>query len=135
MRIPLALAAIAALLPVRAGAQADTASTCLRFTFGAWTPALDWQGAGHGRSIDSTHVARDANGRPWAAPTGGSGAPGDTVLMLFPPWWPAGVSIEMRTADFARGDTVTGKATALVADARRVSPVAKARVWRVACAR
>lgn len=111
-------------------AQAGDDGTCLRFTFGTWTPSLDWARAGH-PGIDTAGVARDEAGRGWASQAGVSS--GDTVLVLFPPWWAAGVSVSLGTKPAAIGDTVTGRATALVADAAITSPTSRVRAWRVAC--
>jgi len=113
-----------------ASPAADT-PTCLRFTFGAWTPALDWKLAGHRGAADSTHVGHTPEGRGWAAPASGQNA--DTVLVLFPGFWPAGVSLTFDPRALSAADTVIGKATALVADANKPSPVSRARVWRVPC--
>lgn len=105
--------------------------TCLRFAFGTWTPALDWTRAGHHSAPDSFHVGEAAEGRGWAAAVPSVGA--DTVLVLFPAFWPVGVSLAFDPRRVAAGDTVVGKATAMVADARKPPPVSRARVWRVPC--
>lgn len=131
------IAACAGLFVLTAAtAQAQDASrdndTCLRFTFGAWTPALDWKSAGHYGTPERVAVERTAEGRAYAAPVQAFGA--DTVLLLYPSFWPVGVALAFDPRGLAVGDTVIGKATALVADARTPSPVSKARVWRVPCA-
>jgi hypothetical protein len=54
------------------------------------------------------------------------------VLLLFPAWWPAGVSIEWLEQ---HGDTLLGRAVALVADGRVKNPVSTVRGVRVACRR
>lgn len=105
--------------------------TCLRFTFGTWTPALDWKSAGHYGTPERVAVETTAEGRAFAAPVQAFGA--DTVLLLYPSFWPVGVALAFDPRGLAVGDTVVGKATALVADARTPSPVSKARVWRVPC--
>lgn len=130
----MAVAAVIVTLPLRAqeAVARDDVPTCLRFTFGPWTPALDWKTAGHRGAPDSSHVGRTPEGRGWAAPSAANAT--DTVLVLFPAFWPAGVLLEFDPRALTASDTVTGKATALVADAHRPSPVSRARVWRVACA-
>jgi hypothetical protein len=54
------------------------------------------------------------------------------VLLLFPAWWPVGVSIEWTEQ---HGDTLVGIARALVADGRVKNPVSIVRAMRVPCAR
>lgn len=113
------------------GARNPSADLCLRFTFGAWSPALDWRAAGHREPpSDSMGVPRPSGGRGYAAPVG-VGA--DTVLMLLPTWWPAGVLVELPTRAPGLGDTLTGRAVALVADGRLEPPVSQVRAWRMAC--
>ena len=73
-------------------------------------------------------------GTQLSRPTGGS-AGSDTVLVLYPAFWPAGVAVSLGARELAAGDTVLGRATALVADAHKASPVAKVRAWRVPCGR
>ena len=119
-----------ALAPARAQTATDDAS-CLGFAFGTWTPPLNWKGAGHVNPLDSAHVGRAPGGRGWAANDTAGATP---YLMLFPMWWPAGVALELPNRSPAIGDTVTGKATALIADGRLRAPVASVRAWRVACA-
>lgn len=114
----------------RPDGSTDSVSTCLRFMFSPWTPALAWHEAGHQNAMDSSRVARDDAGRGWAAPTP---VVSDTILMLFPPWWPAGVSIQVGLKQLATRDTVVGEARALIADANRPVPTSRARVWRVPC--
>ena len=103
---------------------------CLGFSFGPWNPPLRWKDAGHETAVDTALVPRAPQGRGWAA-TGT--ASGDTTLVLFPPWWPVGVVVDLPTARLAAGDTVTGRASALVADGRRKAPVSRVRAWRVPC--
>ena len=128
---------LALALPRLAAAQAPAgdergATVCLGFSFGAWKPALDWKRAGHANPVDSARVPRAPEGRGWATPEGASA---DTTLMLFPPWWPVGVVVELPTGAPALGDTVAGRARALVGDGRRESPTSRVRAWRVACGR
>lgn len=89
-------------------------NVCLGFTFGPWTPRLDWARSGHAGAMDSARVPRAPGGRSWAASQLASAA--DSTLMLFPPWWPAGVWVTLARARVAVGDSVAGTATALVAD-------------------
>jgi len=112
--------------------QLDT-PVCLGFSFGAWKPALDWHAAGHAVELDSALVPRADGGRGLAAPIN-DGADTTTTLMLFPPWWPAGVAVRLSTRAPAPRDTVSGRATALVPDDRtRQPPISSVRAWRVPC--
>jgi hypothetical protein len=114
-------------------AERSDAETCLGFSFGPWTPPLDWRLAGHGDAVDSTRVPRARGGRGWAAPSAQSAS--DTTLMLFPAWWPVGVIVELTTRAPALGDTVAGRATALIADGRQAAPTSRVKVWQVPCRR
>lgn len=102
---------------------------CLRFSFGAWTPPLNWQAAGHGAFPDTSRMPHAAAGRDWAQAGTGS----DTTMMLFPAWWPVGVIIELPTRTPALGDTVTGRAIALRANVDSSSPKATVHAWRIRC--
>lgn len=104
---------------------------CLGFAFGSWSPALDLKAAGHNPVVDTSHFARAAGGRDWAA--SGAAAAGDSTIMLFPIWWPAGVVIDLEHVPMSTADTVRGKATALVADGRKASPSSSIRAWRKRC--
>lgn len=124
---------------VAARAQgADSAATprrqedavCLGFAFGAFTPKLDWQRAGHDPVRDSSLLQHAPAGRDWAADIATNR---DSLLYLFPAWWPVGVLVEVPKRSLAYGDTVTGRATALVARGDLTPPVAKVRAWRVPC--
>lgn len=105
---------------------------CWRFGFGAWKPALDWGAAGHPHGSAEEYLAsvrrapggvapsatRDSSNASWSA------SPGDTALILYPDWWPAGIAVRLENA--APGsDTVRGIATALVADATVQNPVSR----------
>jgi hypothetical protein len=135
-RACVAFLGVALLLAPRPGtAQATSAPAdapvCLGFSFGPWTPALDWRAAGHGAPVDSARVPRAPGGRGWAA---SDAAPlSDTTVMLFPPWWPVGVMVDLASKAPAAGDTVAGRAMALVNDGRRRSPTSRVRAWRVPC--
>ena len=117
-------------VPPAARANAASDNVCLGFMFAPWTPALDWRAAGHG-PIDSARVPEAPTGRRWAMPAGSSGT--DSTLLLVPPWWPAGVVVTVPARGLAMGDTVAGRAMALVADGRLTAPTAKVRAWRVPC--
>lgn len=108
---------------------------CLRFRFGAWAPALDWSAAGHPGTIENFRVDRAAQGQAWAAgvaPTTKTAA-GDTVLVLYPSFWPVGVMVTFNPRAFAGADTVKGTAQAFVADGRKASPTSVATLFRVSC--
>lgn len=110
-------------------AGVDTSAVCLGFAFGKWSPPLDWHAARHPGALDSSSVGHAPGGRGWASdPT-----TTDSTLMLYPGWWPVGVSVALPTRAPARGDTVTGTAIALVADGRVQNPTARVRAWRVPC--
>ncbi|HUF28388.1 MAG TPA: hypothetical protein VMM18_15525 [Gemmatimonadaceae bacterium] len=110
-----------------AGERADERARpeCFRFSFGPWSPPLDWREAGH--AGDGPEAARAAaDGLAAAAPpardlAAWSGAGADTVLILFPTWWPVGIVVRLEHGNF-RGDTVRGTASAFVADGRAVVP-------------
>jgi hypothetical protein len=112
------------------GAGAGDAAVCLGFAFGAFTPRLDWAKAGHAPIRDSASLPHAPAGRDWASD---QALPNDSSLYLFPSWWPVGVYIELATRRPAPGDTVSGRATALVASGRITPPVARVKAWRVAC--
>ena len=57
----------------------------------------------------------------------------DSVVMLFPKWWPVGVTVALPTRRPAPGDTVTGRAQALVSDVRAKIPTSRVRAWAVPC--
>jgi len=119
--------ALAQGMPPAPGSVDD--AVCFGFAFGSWSPPLDWRAAGHGDRPDSARLAHAPGGRDWA----GASSPSDTVLMLYPAWWPVGVMVEIPTRRVVSGDTVTGRASALVADGRLRPPTATVRAWRVPC--
>ena len=131
---PILAAALIAVLSAPA-ARAQGTSTdepvCLGFAFGTWTPKLDWHGAGHGEMPSAAMMQRAPSGRDWAT-DGGAGA-ADSLLILYPGWWPAGVRVDLPTRTPAPGDTVVGRAVAFVANGALTPPVAKVRAWRVGC--
>lgn len=130
-RVTALLAASAILsLPGRVTAQAGSADipACLGFAFGTWTPALDYRAAGHAPPVPGA-ITPPPGGRDWAV----NFDRGDSVLVLFPSWWPVGVTITFPRPPRAFGDTVVGQAVALVADGRRTPPRSRARAWMVRC--
>jgi hypothetical protein len=120
-----------------ATAQAPDANTCLRFAFGVWKPVLDWKAAGHPGSVDSVRVARAEGGQAWAAgiPSTTRTTPGDTLLMLYPAFWPVGVIVSFNPRAFTARDTVAATAVALVGDALKANPVSAVKLWKVPCGR
>jgi hypothetical protein len=131
------LAVVLVTLPRGALAQAAPSTppaddrVCFGFSFGQWTPALDWKSAGHAAPPDSMSTPKADGGRDWASSDRGAA---DT-LVLYPAFWPAGVSVTLPTRALVAGDTVVGRALALVADGRRTPPQAQVRAWRVSCDR
>ena len=107
-------------------------SVCLGFAFGAFTPKLDWAKAGHRPIRSGSGAERAPDGRDWASDRA---LPNDTTLYLFPSWWPVGVLVEVPSRRPAPGDTLSGRATALVASGKITPPVAPVRIWRVPCGR
>jgi hypothetical protein len=121
------------------GAQAPpprmpTPDECFGFKFGSWDPPLKSVASTYNPGYDPVSGAPAGSPRDWAAriPNGKSETAADSVLLLFPAWWPAGVAIEWTEQ---RGDTLIGKAHALVADGRIKNPVTGVRGLHVACRR
>jgi hypothetical protein len=114
----------------RAQLPAEQPSRCYGFAFGSWTPPLDWSAAGHGPPPAPGSEQRAPAGRAWAF--NGEQA-SDTLLILVPSWWPAGVVVSLPNPPRVGGDTVITRATALVANGERRAPVSRVRVWAVAC--
>jgi hypothetical protein len=126
--------ALVAAVPTRGSAQQPSRSeppVCLGFSFGKWTPALDWKAAGHTVTIDPLSLQHAADGRDWATT---QAVESESIVMLLPSWWPAGVSVTLPNRAPALGDTVVGSAFAYVADGRRAVPKTEVRAWRVPCA-
>jgi hypothetical protein len=110
----------------------DEPPVCLGFSFGQWTPALDWHAAGHVNAIDPRIQVHAADGRDWATTV----EVGDEhTIMLLPSWWPAGVEVTLPNRSPALGDTVVGSAIAFVGDGRRTTPRAPVKAWAVSCSR
>lgn len=120
---------------VHAQSRIPTPDECYGFKFGGWNPPLKSVASTYNPGYDPTTSAPSGSPRDWAArvATGREStvAP-DSVLLLFPAWWPAGVSIEWEEQ---RGDTLLGRAVALVADGRVKNPVSTVRGVRVPCRR
>jgi hypothetical protein len=126
--------ALVAMVPERGSAQETSRSeppVCLGFSFGKWTPALDWKAAGHVVTIDPRALQHAADGRDWATT---QAVESESIVVLLPSWWPAGVSVTLPNRAPAIGDTVVGSAFAYVADGRRAVPKTDVRAWRVPCA-
>lgn len=136
----LALMLVAQTAPAQAANDAPS-SKCWRFAFGAWTPPLDWEGAGHdGRATDLANrvqrvrdsvFAKDTNAVRNNAMYWEQTKTGWSVV-LFPTWWPVGVKVEFDSVH-AGGATMTGNAIALVADANK--PPSRARASAARCPR
>jgi hypothetical protein len=117
---------------LRAQAAPSPASEeCFGFSFGAWDPPL--KSIAPSASSAPTSIPSSTS-RDWAArlPSGraATGSASDSVLVLFPAWWPNGVGIEWTETG---GDTLTGLAHAFVSDGRIKSPVSRVRAIRVPC--
>lgn len=109
------------------------ADECYRFAFSAWEPPLNSVANTYNPGHDPTTSAPAGAPPDWAARLGNgkeTGTPSDSVLLLFPGWWPAGVSIDWREQ---HGDTLVGRAVALVADGRVKNPSSTVRATRVPC--
>lgn len=129
----------AGVLLARGTAAQEPLLSCLRVGFGVWQPALDWGGAGH-RDSAARLGARDRQLRDSVYDGAATAAgreemrwlDGGRRLIVFPPWWPVGITVTIRQAvgELARGDTLRGEAVALVADASLAAPRAPARVIR-----
>ena len=138
----LVLAFLCLSFPARAQQKAGSAtSACWRFAFGEWTPPLDWSKAGHPgdagqtaatirRIRDSVYVkdstAAGNNAMTWERTEHG------LLLLLYPPWWPAGVEVRFDST-FAGGKEMVGTAVAMVADASQQASRTRARAWQVNC--
>jgi hypothetical protein len=131
----LQIAAIALYLPLVPAADAQVRDTtpplCLGFSFGQWTPPLDWRAAGHGAPPDTSRLARTAENRDWAS--NGMVETEDSLVFLYPRWWPAGVAVTLPTRSPVPGDTIVGRARALVADGRQANPTSRVKAWAVRC--
>ena len=127
--VPLATLTVA--VRAQSAVTPDEAATCFGFSFGEWTPPLDWRASGHERSPDSIAAPLASGGRGWAAELNEHET--DGKLLIFPSWWPVGVKVELPARALARGDTVEGRATALVGNGFVTPPRAAVRAWLVRC--
>jgi len=115
----------------QAAVSAAEAATCYGFSFGPWTPPLDWHASGHEGTRESISVPLAAGGRAWADELTHPDAHG--TMLLFPAWWPVGVSVALRAQALVLGDTVDGRATALVGNGYATPSRAAVRAWLVPC--
>jgi hypothetical protein len=120
-------------LSAQAASDPRAPDECFGFRFGSWDPPLKSVASRYNPGYDPTTSAPAGAPRDWAAhvPSGAPETMADSVLMLFPAWWPAGVTIAWTER---RGDTLVGRATALVADGRLKNPVTTVRGGRFPCA-
>lgn len=136
---------LALLLGIPAGARAQQKpepDECFGFSFGPFTPALDYAAAGHpGRAtaMSGARTVRMTTATPAEiAPSSRASAvridddPRDSLLILYPAWWPAGVAVHWAKTG---GDTLLGTAEAFVADGRMKVPTSTVRGVRVPCGR
>jgi hypothetical protein len=143
-----AFAAFWAARPLSAQAVGSSGDAeCYRFSFGQWTPPLDWTAAGHSGRVP--HAPAPSSPTSRREPVGGAVDSGNVppsresaivdsagrapMLVLFPDWWPAGVAVDL-PRNATRGDTVHGVARAFVADAHVRPPTSAVMAWRVPCA-
>jgi hypothetical protein len=133
--IPAALLLSSGLLQ---GPTQTPSSKCWRFAFGAWTPALNWDRAGHDgtandlatrtQRVRDSVFARDTNATRNSPMMWEQTKVGWSVV-LFPDWWPVGVKVDFDSV-LAGGREMTGQAIALVADAGQAPSRARARAVR-----
>ncbi|HEU6453428.1 MAG TPA: hypothetical protein VFT57_18560 [Gemmatimonadaceae bacterium] len=115
-----------------AGRRDPGGGECFRFVFGEWEPPLDAKAAGHPSFAPAESLPQAPDGRSWAFR---DSTPQDVQMLLYPSFWPAGVSVRFPHAPRTASDTVRGRAIALVADGRVRSPEADATAWLVPCRR
>jgi hypothetical protein len=121
---------------------AESPGLCWRFSFGEWTPALDWSRAGHWGRADSTAAsirrirdsvyAKDSVAAKNNAMTWFRNESGAMTLLLYPTWWPAGIQVTFDST-LAGGREMSGTAIALVASGARAPSKARARAWQAGC--
>ena len=116
--------------PLAAQTAAREPDECFGFSFGAWDPPLKTVANHWNPGDDPTPASSQGALRGWAARAPSGREPGDSTLILFPSWWPSGVSIELKST---RGDTLVGVAHALVADGRLRVPSTNVRGRRIPC--
>jgi hypothetical protein len=110
---------------------------CFGFSFGPFSPALDFAAAGHpGKAAAMRGSTQSAPAVPAARESAirMHDDPRDSLLILYPSWWPAGVSVHW-SAGASVGDTLEGIAQAFVADGAVKVPTSSVRGWRVPCRR
>jgi hypothetical protein len=107
------------------------AATCFGFSFGPWTPPLDWRASGHERTPESISVPLASGGRGWADELTHPDQNG--TMLIFPSWWPVGVKVALPARALTPGDTVEGSAIALVGNGFVTPPRAAVRAWLVRC--
>lgn len=125
------LGALTTAARAQAVVSAAEAATCFGFSFGPWTPPLDWHASGHEGTRESISVPLASGGRAWADELSHPDASG--TMLLFPSWWPVGVSVALPARVLAPGDTVEGRATALVGNGYATPSRAAVRAWLVSC--
>jgi hypothetical protein len=86
-------AALSLVARAQAPVSPDEAATCFGFSFGPWTPPLDWRASGHERTLESISVPHAADGRGWAAEL--THPDQDGTMLIFPSWWPVGVKVAL----------------------------------------
>ena len=135
-----AIVAFNGALPLSAQRSPIEFPPCVRVAFGNWTPPLQWKEAGHVASPaavaerqrflrDSVFALADSARQRgemvwWTSPRG-------PRLLVFPPFWPVGVVIELKGT--WAGDSLVGEAHALVADVSQRVSSTTAKVLRNNC--
>ena len=130
VRLIVGLCALAS--PLAAQSAPREPDECFGFSFGAWDPPLKTVANHWNPGDDPTAASSQGAPRAWAARAPSGREPGDSTLILFPAWWPSGVSVEWTST---RGDTLVGVAHALVADGRLRVPSTRVRGLRIPCGR
>jgi len=125
------LAALTHVARAQAPVLPGDAATCFGFSFGPWTPPLDWRASGHERTPESISVPLASDGRGWADELTHPDQNG--TMLIFPSWWPVGVKVALPARALTPGDTVAGTAIALVGNGYVMPPRAAVRAWLVRC--
>jgi hypothetical protein len=125
------VAALTHVARAQAPATAGEAATCFGFSFGPWTPPLDWRASGHARTPESISVPLASGGRGWADELTHPDQNG--TMLIFPSWWPVGVKVALPARTLTPGDTVEGRAIALVGNGFVTPSRAAVRAWLVRC--
>lgn len=124
-----ALCVLAAPVAAQSAREPDE---CFGFSFGAWDPPLKTVANHWNPGNDPTAASSQGAPRAWAAREPSGRESRDSTLILFPTWWPSGVSVEWTST---RGDTLIGVAHALVADGRLQVPSTSVKGLRIRCHR